>query len=395
MKSHRLTLDGFSGPFITHGIDVITAPNSGHRDAVYIFAVNHVPNKQFFEMQKKPTGYRKTDSNYHNSDPRVEIFYHVLGSSSAQHIRSIKHPLVKTPNDIVADGPTSYFVTNDHYYSHGFMRLVEDVYFGAKWSNIIRVQFSEAPPTQTDSGAGINATIALSGLHNNNGLGHGNSAGEVLIVSAASGVLYITRLPQGLEKEIEVLDAIQFDSIIDNPTYFSDPFANASYDASGYVVAGLTRAVDLPKTSRDPLAKEGVMIWYARKKSQDDIINGHTTEFWDKHLIFEDDGHRIRSASAAVLVAIDPMVEEGERKAWLFVSGFLSENMIAVKHCPGIRSTSPLYEVVLSNKIDIEESKQISNKRAMTFCQSKGDIPYFEMSTKEAINIDQAFKVMA
>jgi Ras-related protein Rab-7A len=49
--------------------------------------------------------------------------------------------------------------------------------------------------------------------------------------------------------------------------------------------------------------------------------------------------------------------------------------------------------VVLGNKIDVEESKRvISNKRAMTFCQSKGDIPYFETSAKEAINIDQAFE---
>lgn len=28
----------------------------------------------------------------------------------------------------------------------------------------------------------------------------------------------------------------------------------------------------------------------------------------------------------------------------------------------------------------------------MTFCQSKGDIPYFETSAKEAVNIDQAFE---
>lgn len=28
----------------------------------------------------------------------------------------------------------------------------------------------------------------------------------------------------------------------------------------------------------------------------------------------------------------------------------------------------------------------------MTFCQSKGDIPYFETSAKEAINVDQAFE---
>ena len=34
----------------------------------------------------------------------------------------------------------------------------------------------------------------------------------------------------------------------------------------------------------------------------------------------------------------------------------------------------------------------ISSKRAMTFCQSKGGIPYFETSAKEAINIEQAFE---
>lgn len=72
--------------------------------------------------------------------------------------------------------------------------------------------------------------------------------------------------------------------------------------------------------------------------------------------------------------------------------------------------------VVLGNKIDVEESKrvvsmdqevlvaetrklmqslQISTKRAMTFCQSKGGIPYFETSAKEAINVEQAFEGMS
>ncbi|KAK9455192.1 small GTPase superfamily [Dipodascopsis uninucleata] len=52
--------------------------------------------------------------------------------------------------------------------------------------------------------------------------------------------------------------------------------------------------------------------------------------------------------------------------------------------------------VVLGNKIDVEESKRvISQKRALAFCQSKGNIPYFETSAKEAINVDQAFEVIA
>jgi len=52
--------------------------------------------------------------------------------------------------------------------------------------------------------------------------------------------------------------------------------------------------------------------------------------------------------------------------------------------------------VVLGNKIDVEESKRaVSQKRAMSWCQSKGNIPYFETSAKEAINVEQAFQTIA
>ncbi|WEW60989.1 Ypt/Rab-type GTPase Rab7 [Emydomyces testavorans] len=52
--------------------------------------------------------------------------------------------------------------------------------------------------------------------------------------------------------------------------------------------------------------------------------------------------------------------------------------------------------VVLGNKVDVDESKRmISTKRASTYCQSKGNIPYFETSAKEAINVEQAFEVIA
>lgn len=57
--------------------------------------------------------------------------------------------------------------------------------------------------------------------------------------------------------------------------------------------------------------------------------------------------------------------------------------------------TAPLtkHKVVLGNKIDVEENKRmISAKRAMTFCSSKGNIPYFETSAKEALNVEQAFE---
>lgn len=49
----------------------------------------------------------------------------------------------------------------------------------------------------------------------------------------------------------------------------------------------------------------------------------------------------------------------------------------------------------MGNKIDLENQRVVSQKRALAWCQSKGNIPYFETSAKEAINVEQAFQVIA
>ncbi|KAN0094362.1 hypothetical protein V8E55_002649 [Tylopilus felleus] len=49
--------------------------------------------------------------------------------------------------------------------------------------------------------------------------------------------------------------------------------------------------------------------------------------------------------------------------------------------------------VVIGDKVVAEESKrQATQERAMAWCQSKENIPYFETSAKEAINVEQAFQ---
>lgn len=50
--------------------------------------------------------------------------------------------------------------------------------------------------------------------------------------------------------------------------------------------------------------------------------------------------------------------------------------------------------VVIGNKVDLE-SRAVSAKRAQQWCQIKGDIPYFECSAKEALNVEQAFNAVA
>ena len=51
--------------------------------------------------------------------------------------------------------------------------------------------------------------------------------------------------------------------------------------------------------------------------------------------------------------------------------------------------------VVLGNKADLGNKRQVSTTKAKAWCTSKGDIPYFETSAKEAVNVEQAFQTIA
>ncbi|XP_043690388.1 ras-related protein Rab7-like [Telopea speciosissima] len=53
--------------------------------------------------------------------------------------------------------------------------------------------------------------------------------------------------------------------------------------------------------------------------------------------------------------------------------------------------------ILLGNKIDIDggNSRVVSDKKAKEWCASKGNIPYFETSAKENIDVDAAFFCVA
>ncbi|KAK4446853.1 hypothetical protein QBC34DRAFT_382927 [Podospora aff. communis PSN243] len=299
MKSQRLAFENFDTTFVTHGIDVIADPEQ--ENAVYIFAINHLP-----------------DGTLPKARSQIEVFHHVLGSPSIRHIRSVWHPLIRTPNDVYASSPTSVYATNDHRYREGLLRTVEDVYSGAKWTDTVLLTIDLS--VTTDSAAGVVGSVALKNMHNNNGLGHGRSPNEILIASAAGGVLSFGEiLPNG---SITVVDSLQAESVIDNPSYFAD----GAMGVSGFVLPGVARGVDLEHTKRDPDATNSVMVWFAWEQEA-------PLPHWGQRLLFEDDGSKIRSASAAVLVPVESGgVALGEdKKAWLFVTGFQSANMIAAK----------------------------------------------------------------
>ncbi|OAA53846.1 serum paraoxonase/arylesterase family protein [Cordyceps fumosorosea ARSEF 2679] len=315
MKAKRLQFQGFSGPFVTHGIDVIDDPAAAPGAAVFVFAVNHRPNAAQDPLAPK-------------ADSVIELFRHVIGTSTARHIRTIKHDLVQMPNDILALSPTSFLVTNDHFYREGAMRIIEDVYSGAVWSNTIYVEFENGAAKQHET-AGVQANVALTGLHNNNGLGRGRTPEEVVLVSAASGEVYFGALERAAgQVTIRIKETFQADSTLDNPFYLVDPYANDTFDASGFVLAGLSRGINLAQHSRLIDAPDGVMVWHLQDRSL--RTAGDAESLWEARLLLHDNADYIRTASAAALVPLDPAKNNGQRRAWLFVTGFLSKNMLAV-----------------------------------------------------------------
>jgi hypothetical protein len=325
-KAQVLELEGFSGPFVTHGIDVIDDPEKPKGEAVYIFAVNHIPNPKHYGENGDP--------NAPESYSVIELFHHVIGSGKARHIRTIWHPLITTPNDIFAISPTSILVTNDHYFRKGLPRMLEDVISKIARTNTAHVQLKDLKPVKSDD-EGVHASIALDKLHNLNGLGHGRAEDEVFVTGCASGVLHVGKIREGkdAEKVISVSKVIEFGSPIDNPSYFKDPYANKTFDASGIVASGPTIGKDFFKNRGLEDVLDPSLVWIASPRSSGQKGEGAAKgeEDWDLKLLFQDDGQRVRTSSASVLVAIDPKEEQGRRRAWLFVSSYHSYNAIAVK----------------------------------------------------------------
>ncbi|KAF5575095.1 serum paraoxonase arylesterase [Fusarium pseudocircinatum] len=240
-QSRRLKFTNFSGPFITHGIDVIPDPDSADA-AVYIFAINHLPAAN---TCPNTASYRKCIK---KAGSRVEIFRHVIRSDIATHLRSIQHPLISTPNDILTQDSRSFYMTNDHHYREGALQFFKTLYWGTKWSTTIFVKVDSL--ISPNPAAGIIARVTVGGLYNQNGLSRGRS-GEILISCYGSGVLEIGQVSSE-DSAIQVITSIRVDSTIDNPSYFSNPYANMTFNASSYLLTGLARAINLPKTATDP-----------------------------------------------------------------------------------------------------------------------------------------------
>ncbi|TGJ80253.1 hypothetical protein E0Z10_g8501 [Xylaria hypoxylon] len=310
LKSQKLSLKNFKGPFATHGIGLYTPPSKPN--LVYIYAINHLPNPRW-------TAGSKTEE---KAASQVELFLHTVGSNTAQHLRSIVHPLIRTPNDLLAISENEFLVTNDHYYRDGVMRLIEEFIRGLQsWTDLVHLRFDKES---------VDAAVVLDSIPTNNGLGWGPDQ-QVIIGDALGGNVYFANLPGAENRTMSISHYISIDCVVDNANFFADPYAGVNgKDYSGYLMPGVSNALQFLMGFNDPMHKAPIPghVWYLPAVAgKDKSVDGTKLP----KLIFKDDGHTIRSVTTAILVAIDPATNGGKREGWLFVTSVIGANMLATK----------------------------------------------------------------
>lgn len=122
-RTTRVQLAGFpglfgEGSFTSHGMGVWQ--DEVDRERLRLFIVNHRPS---IDYSTSPPSY--PDNSQTGANSTIEIFETRLGSDTADHIRTVAHPLIRTPNDVEPASEDTFYVTNDHHVKSGFRKILD------------------------------------------------------------------------------------------------------------------------------------------------------------------------------------------------------------------------------------------------------------------------------
>jgi len=126
----------------------IYPPNSEEKGGLYLIDLTTndfipIPLTTAFKQPFAPHGisFFKKDSSYQvmavNHTPKghsIEVFE--LQDKKIHHTKTLKHPSMVQPNDVVLVGENQFYFTNDHKYTKGIGKYFEE-YSGAALSNVM------------------------------------------------------------------------------------------------------------------------------------------------------------------------------------------------------------------------------------------------------------------
>jgi Ras-related protein Rab-7A len=153
------------------------------------------------------------------------------------------------------------------------------------------------------------------------------------------------------------------------------------------------------------VGKSSIMNQYVHEKFTAEYKATIGADFLTKHLIIDDKPitmqiwdtagqERFQSLGVAFYRGADCcalVFDVNDEKTFENVNSWKEEFLLKA----GIEDPQNFPFVLLGNKIDVENGRQVSKKRALKFCEDNGNIQYFETSAKEGIGVSNAFMHLA
>lgn len=302
-KVTPLKVNGFDDILTLHGLDFYEPQDEP--GMLYLYYVNHRPSKTEFYAKGKP-----------KADSVIEVFKHKIGSFEMNYVETIASPLIRTPNNVVAVGKRSVYVTNDHKTrEHSIMRQLEDT-LATQSSDV--VFWHEGEASKVLDGYSCPNGIAKGGSHHDFNL--------IYVSHVVEGIVRVfERQPDGPDVgALELVDEIDVGFVSDNISL--DPDTGDIYCAGHPAALQFLDAVK--NVSAQPYApsmvkRASVNTASTSGTAPDEPIDGaFLGKKYTVETVYSDpDG---RQVSASTIAALDP-----NRKA-LLISGLWSQNIV---HC--------------------------------------------------------------
>jgi arylesterase/paraoxonase len=181
--------------------------------------------------------------NHSKGKQLVEIFE--FDGKKLLHLESIKHSLITSPNDILAVGKRSFYISNDHGYPRGFQRMAEE-YLRLPLANVIYFD-------------GQKASVAADGIVYANGINMSTDE-QTLFVSSTIGQKILVYKRDAFSGRLTEEDEIPCQTGVDNIE--KDGQGNLWVGCHPQMLAFVAHAKDVNKRSSSQVLK----ISYAGKK---------------------------------------------------------------------------------------------------------------------------------
>ncbi|GAA6062974.1 hypothetical protein JCM10212_005733 [Sporobolomyces blumeae] len=247
--SVRIELDGLpqdSQGVWVHGVEGFLYPDG---ETVSLFVVSHRPRVD------------RARSEAEGADSVVEIFEGARGGHRLEWVKTVRHDEVKTPNNVVATGARSFYVSNDHARKVHWTRNFEMIH--AEPSTIVHCDASRDEP---------DCVVAVDGVTYPNGIARLPNTSTLYAASTMTGEISMFEI-QSDHTLFPLPGTISLDRPIDN--IHLSPSSGALYAATFPKMLGFMRAAKTGGRDAEAMKRNPVEIWKIEEEKGEGRFYGH------------------------------------------------------------------------------------------------------------------------